>query len=110
MTPHSVSVIIVSYNVKQYVNHCIETILRSDFIGEKEIIVVDNNSFDETPQFIRQNFPEIKLIARGNTLKVIGNEDQILFFENKFQSLINHIYQYIINKFIEVILESICIK
>ena len=62
MTPHSVSVIIVSYNVKQYLNHCIETILHSDFIGEKEIIIVDNNSFDETPQLIRQNFPEIKLI------------------------------------------------
>ncbi len=64
MTPHSVSVIIVSYNVKRYVTHCIETILCSDFIGEKEIIVVDNNSFDETSQFIRKNFPEVKLIAK----------------------------------------------
>ena len=60
MTPHSVSVIIVSYNVKQYVNHCIETVLRSDFIGEIEIIVIDNNSFDETSQLIQQNFSEIK--------------------------------------------------
>jgi len=68
MTPHSVSVIIVSYNVKQYVTHCIETVLRSDFIGEKEIIVVDNNSFDETSQFIRKNFPEVKLIAKHKNI------------------------------------------
>ena len=64
MTPNSVSVIIVSYNVKQYVTHCIETVLSSDFIGEKDIIVVDNNSFDETSQSIRNNFPDVKLIAK----------------------------------------------
>ena len=64
MTPNSVSVIIVSYNVKQYVTHCIETVLSSDFIGEKDIIVVDNNSFDKTSQSIRNNFPDVKLIAK----------------------------------------------
>ena len=62
MTSNSVSVIIVSYNVKRYVTHCIETVLCSDYIGEKEIIVVDNNSFDETSQYLRETFPEIKLI------------------------------------------------
>jgi len=62
MTSNSVSVIIVSYNVKRYVTHCIETVLCSDYIGEKEIIVVDNNSFDETSQYLRESFPEIKLI------------------------------------------------
>ena len=43
---------------------------------------------------IREYFPDLKLVARGNKLKVIGNEDKILFFENKFQSFIDHIYQY----------------
>ena len=43
---------------------------------------------------IREYFPDLKLVARGNKLKVIGNKDKILFFENKFQSFIDHIYQY----------------
>ena len=43
---------------------------------------------------IREFFPDLKLIARGNTLKVLGNEDQILFFEKKFQSFIDHINLY----------------
>ena len=43
---------------------------------------------------IREYFPDLKLVARGNKLKVIGNEDKILFFENKFQSFIDHINQY----------------
>ena len=29
---------------------------------------------------IRQFFPDLKLISRGNTLKIIGNKNQILLF------------------------------
>ena len=43
---------------------------------------------------IREFFPDLKLIFRGNTLKVLGNEDKILFFVKKFQSLIDHINHY----------------
>ena len=43
---------------------------------------------------IREFFPDLKLICRGNTLKVLGNQDQILFFEKKFQSFIDHITHY----------------
>ena len=43
---------------------------------------------------IRDHFPDLKLVARGNKLKVIGTEDKILFFEKKFQSFIDHINQY----------------
>jgi hypothetical protein len=87
MTPHSVSVIIVSYNVKQYVNHCIETVLRSDFIGEIEIIVIDNNSFDETSQLIQQNFSEIKLIENHKNIgfgKAVNHASEIAIGEYLF--------------------------
>ena len=48
-----------------------------------------------TENYIRlENFSDLKLIARGNTLKVLGNEDQILFFEEEFQSFIDHINLY----------------
>ena len=43
---------------------------------------------------IREFFPKLKLVARGNKLKVIGDNDQILFFEKKFQSFLEHINQY----------------
>ena len=42
---------------------------------------------------IREFFPDLKLISR-NTLKVLGNKNQILFFEKKFKSFINHINHY----------------
>ena len=43
---------------------------------------------------IKEFFPDLRLVARGNTLKVIGNKTHILFFEKKFQSFIDHINQY----------------
>ena len=57
-----VSVLIVSYNVKNYVDHAIDSLLRSDYTNI-EIVVVDNQSFDGTVEHIRSRFTEVKLIA-----------------------------------------------
>ena len=43
---------------------------------------------------IRKYFPDVKLVHRGDSLKVLGQEDDIIFFEKKFQSFISHIYEY----------------
>ncbi|MAO71323.1 MAG: phosphate starvation-inducible protein PhoH [Flavobacteriales bacterium] len=61
---------------------------------EKIDLVVLFGSNNRKLYKIREFFPDLKLIARGNTLKVLGNEDQILFFEKKFQSFIDHINHY----------------
>ena len=61
---------------------------------EKIDLVVLFGSNNRKLYKIREYFPDLKLVARGNKLKVIGNKDNILFFENKFQSFIDHIYQY----------------
>ena len=39
-------------------------------------------------------FPSHKIIARGNTIKVIGKTDDILFFQQKFDAILKHVYQY----------------
>ena len=61
---------------------------------EKIDLVVLFGSNNRKLYKIREYFPDLKLVARGNKLKVIGNEDKILFFEKKFQSFIDHINQY----------------
>lgn len=63
MSAPQVSVLIVSYNVKQFLDQTILSIRRSDFSGNIETVVVDNNSFDGTPEFIRDQYPDIKLIT-----------------------------------------------
>ena len=32
---------------------------------------------------IRKYFPDVKLVYRGNCLKVLGQEDDIIFFQRK---------------------------
>ena len=61
---------------------------------EKIDLVVLFGSNNRKLYKIREFFPDLKLVARGNKLKVIGNEDHILFFEKKFQSFIDHLNHY----------------
>ena len=39
-------------------------------------------------------FPSLKIIARGNIIKVIGKTDDILLFHQKFDAILKHVYQY----------------
>ena len=43
---------------------------------------------------IKTLFPQIKIISRGERLKIIGSNDQIKYFEQKLIALIKHINQY----------------
>jgi len=59
-----VSIVIVTYNQYEYTKKCLDSI--KEFTNENyEIIVVDNNSKDGTPDKIKNDFPEIKLIENA---------------------------------------------
>ena len=62
-----VSVIIVSYNVRSYLAHAIDAILKSDY-KKLEIIVVDNNSYDGTREYLEDNFPSINIISNDENV------------------------------------------
>ena len=53
-----VSVIIVSYNVRSYLAHAIDAILKSTY-KKLEIIVVDNHSYDGTVSYTHLTLPTI---------------------------------------------------
>jgi GT2 family glycosyltransferase len=58
-------VIIVSYNVLEYLCHCIDSIIAQKDI-RVEIIVVDNNSTDATKDLIKSKYPAVKLICNSD--------------------------------------------
>lgn len=59
----AVSVLIVSYNVKQYLLHAIDTVRASNYNGHIEIIVTDNNSYDGSAEALKQSHPAVQIIA-----------------------------------------------
>jgi len=60
------SIIIVSYNVKDFLVQCLNSIYRSEFDNTFEIIVIDNDSFDGTSNEIKRLFPDVKYIQNEN--------------------------------------------
>ena len=64
----SVSILIVNYNVKEYLGNCIDSILQSEYKGAIEIVVVDNHSFDGSVEFIHNRFPDVKVIKNSENL------------------------------------------
>ncbi|MCL2414689.1 MAG: PhoH family protein [Bacteroidales bacterium] len=45
-------------------------------------------------KFIRQIFPKVKILVRGTTLKFTGNSEEIEFFEEKFNHILQHFETY----------------
>jgi phosphate starvation-inducible PhoH-like protein len=45
-------------------------------------------------QFLREYFPKLSLVSRGELLKIIGDQEEILRFEEKFQLLEWHYEQF----------------
>ena len=47
-----------------------------------------NNEYFE---IFKKHFPKVKIVARGNEVKVLGDEKELKIFSQKFQDIINHI-------------------
>lgn len=54
------SVVIVTYNHKKYLEHCINSVLKQDY--PYEVIVVDNCSHDASARLVKEKYPNVKLI------------------------------------------------
>ena len=47
-----------------------------------------NNEYFE---ITKKHFPKIKIVARGNEVKVLGDEAELMLFREKFQGIIDHV-------------------
>lgn len=62
------SVVIVNYNVKYFLEQCLHSVSRAMEKLEGEVFVVDNNSVDGSVTEIRNKFPEVKIIENRQNL------------------------------------------
>ncbi|URC12744.1 glycosyltransferase family 2 protein [Flavobacterium sp. B183] len=99
------SVIILNYNVRYFLEQCVLSVQEAISSLDAEIIVVDNNSSDESCLMIKSKFPTVKLIQndanygfpKGNNIGVaeargkyvcILNPDTVVA-ENTFKKILN---------------------
>jgi len=62
-----VSIIIVTYNSLNNIKSCLSSVYKQN-LEYFEIIVIDNCSKDETANYIKENYPEIRLITNTSNL------------------------------------------
>lgn len=86
-----VSIIIVNYNGKHLLEECLSSVFSIDFPKNNyEVIVVDNDSQDDSVNYIKTNFPEVKLIESGNNLGFAGgNNLGIKYANGKYYVFLN---------------------
>ncbi len=60
---YDISIVIVNYNVKDFLYQCISSIKQASNNLAIQTIVVDNNSEDNSVEFIKNRFPEVDVIA-----------------------------------------------
>lgn len=58
-----ISVVIVNYNVKHFLEQCLESVHRATKGLKVEVFVVDNHSVDGSCEMVRERFPWVRLIA-----------------------------------------------
>ena len=62
------SVIIVNYNVKYFLEQCLKSVFIALKNIDSEVFVVDNNSADGSCSMIKEKFPSVKLIENHENL------------------------------------------
>jgi len=74
----TLSIIIVNYNTGPLTKACLESLLKNPLPAKTEIIVVDNNSSDESVPFLRADFPEIRVIQNTENIGLAAAVNQAI--------------------------------
>ena len=84
------SVIIINYNVKEFLLNLLGSLSKALKNISSEIIIVDNASDDGSVEILRKKFPKIKLIANKNNVGFgAANNQALKIAKGKYFLLIN---------------------
>ena len=67
-----------------------ERIIKIKNINPKELFGLRNKNLD----FIKSSFPKLKIITRGDEIKVFGDESLLIEFESKIEIIFNYFLEY----------------
>ncbi|HEB61744.1 MAG TPA: glycosyltransferase family 2 protein, partial [Bacteroidetes bacterium] len=85
-----VSIIIVNYNVRYFLEQCLISVYKSVKNLNVEIFVVDNDSVDNSVEVVKNKFPDVKLIDNKQNLGFAKANNQALkIAKGKYVLLLN---------------------
>lgn len=87
-----VSILMVNFNGKVHLKEFFESVFNLNYPRDRfEVVVIDNASSDGSPEWIKENYPEVKqVILEKNTGFAIGNNIGANYCQGKFIALINN--------------------
>ncbi|MBV6439675.1 MAG: glycosyltransferase [Haliscomenobacteraceae bacterium CHB4] len=84
------SVVIVNYNVRHFLEQALLSVRRALRGIEGEVWVVDNNSVDDSVRMVQEKFPEVRLIAnKDNPGFAVANNQAIRQCAGEYVLLLN---------------------
>ena len=84
------SVIIVNYNVKHFLEQCLNSVRKALQHVDAEVWMVDNNSVDQSVEMVREKFPEVLVIAnKDNPGFSVANNQAIKKSKGEYVLLLN---------------------
>jgi len=84
------SVVILNYNVKFFLDQCIRSVQKALRNIQAEIIVVDNGSVDGSRELVAKEFPELKYIyCVDNSGFSVGNNRGVKQAKGKYLCILN---------------------
>jgi len=78
-----VSVVVVTFNALPWVEQCL------DSVAGREVIVVDNGSTDGTVAFVRERYPDVRVIEQDNRGMGGGNNTGMRAADGRYFFLLN---------------------
>lgn len=90
MSVVKLSVVIVNYNVKHFIEQCLFSVLKASENIDCEVFVVDNNSVDGSVGLIKDKFPKVNLIEnKENTGFSVANNQALKLAKGQYVLLLN---------------------
>ena len=86
----NISIVIVNYNVRYFLEQCILSCIEASKNLKVEIIVVDNNSTDDSVSFLQNNYPNIILIENKQNVGFSkANNQAVAIAKGKYILILN---------------------
>jgi uncharacterized protein (TIGR03492 family) len=85
-----ISIIIVNYNNRNFLADCLNSIYSTTHKASCEIILVDNYSADDSVEFVKKNYPAVKIIENSANLGFCrANNRGLKIYQGRYALLLN---------------------